>query len=73
MGPVHLMMHRTFFHAAMWEKGLSSAWLGEAGVGYTNSHCFSKDMPRTCGRSGNKVLSDSVLHLHKHSLSIQIA
>lgn len=50
-----------------WER------LREAGVRHTNSHCFSKDTPRTC-RSGNKkVLSDSVLHLHKHSLSIQIA
>lgn len=51
-----------------WER------LREAGVRHTNSHCFSKDTPRTCCRSGNKkVLSDSVLHLHKHSLSIQIA
>lgn len=74
VGPVHLMMHRTFFHAAVWESGLSSAWLREAGVRHTNFHCFSKDMPSTCGRSGNKkVLSDSVLHPHKHSLSIQIA
>lgn len=68
------MMHRTFFHAAVWESVLSSAWLKEAWVRHTNSHCFSKDTPRTCGRNGNKkVLSGSVLHLHKHGLSIQIA
>lgn len=68
------MMHRTFFHAAVWESVLSSAWLREAWVRHTNSYCFSKDTPRTCGRNGNKkVLSGSVLHLHKHSLSIQIA
>lgn len=73
VGPLHLMMHRTFFHAALWVSGPSSAWLREAGVRHTNSLCFSKDTPRTCGRSGNKVLSDSVLHPHKHSLSIQIA
>lgn len=73
VGPVHLMMYRTFFHAAMCaESGPSPAWLREAGVRHTNSLCFSKDTPRTCGRSGNKVLSDLVLHPHEHSLSIQI-
>lgn len=73
VGPVHLMMHRIFFHASVWESGLS-AWLREARVRRTNAHCFSKDTPRTCVRSGNKkVLSGSVLHSHKHSLSVQIA